>query len=110
MVDGTNELRIQVTNVWVNRLIGDAGLPEEKRLTKTHARRPPGETGRQAHLKGYKADDPLVPSGLLAPSKSSSADESRSSGQTRHKPHSHELVSWLDQIEGNRDIGSSRTP
>ena len=67
VVAGTNELRIQVTNVWVNRLIGDAGLPEEKRLTKTHARRPPGETGRQAHLKGYNADDPLVPSGLLGP-------------------------------------------
>ena len=67
VVAGTNELCIQVTNVWVNRLIGDAGLPEEKRLTKTHARRPPGETGRQAHLKGYKADDPLVPSGLPGP-------------------------------------------
>ena len=64
---GRNELEIDVTNVWVNRLIGDAGLPEEKRLTKTHARRPPGDTSRLAHLKGYQADDPLVPSGLLGP-------------------------------------------
>jgi hypothetical protein len=64
---GRNELEIDVTNVWVNRLIGDAGLPEEKRLTKTHARRPPGDTSRLAHLKGYKADDPLLPSGLLGP-------------------------------------------
>lgn len=67
VVAGKNELSIQVTNLWVNRLIGDAKMPEEKRLTKTHARRPPGETGRHAHLKGYTADDPLAPSGLLGP-------------------------------------------
>jgi hypothetical protein len=64
---GRNELEIKVTNTWVNRLIGDAALPEEKRLTKTHARREPGVTGQYAHLKGYKADDPLRPAGLLGP-------------------------------------------
>jgi hypothetical protein len=64
---GENKLEIDVTNLWVNRLIGDAGLPEEKRLTKTHARRLPTDQGRLAHLRGYLATDPLVTSGLLGP-------------------------------------------
>ena len=29
--DGINDLRIKVVNLWPNRMIGDAGLPEEKR-------------------------------------------------------------------------------
>jgi hypothetical protein len=33
---GENKLEIGVTNVWINRLIGDAALPPEKRLTKTN--------------------------------------------------------------------------
>lgn len=64
---GKNLLEIDVTNLWVNRLIGDAQLPEEKRFTKTHARRTAADQGPHAHLRGYKADDPLLPSGLLGP-------------------------------------------
>jgi hypothetical protein len=64
---GENKLELDVTNLWVNRLIGDAGLPESQRLTKTHARRLPTDQGRHAHLRGYLATDPLVPSGLLGP-------------------------------------------
>jgi hypothetical protein len=30
---GSNELRVKVTNLWPNRLIGDAGLPPEQRTT-----------------------------------------------------------------------------
>lgn len=48
------EIKIKVTNLWVNRLIGDAGLPVEERSTYTH-------------LKFYEADDALLPSGIAGP-------------------------------------------
>jgi hypothetical protein len=64
---GKNDLEIDVVNLWPNRLIGDAGLPESKRLTKTNARRDPAYTGRWSHLRGYAPTDPLLPSGLLGP-------------------------------------------
>jgi hypothetical protein len=51
-----NELEIDVVNLWPNRLIGDAGLPPEKQLTKTNVRT-------------FKAGAPLLPSGLLGPVK-----------------------------------------
>ena len=49
-----NQLEIDVVNLWPNRLIGDAALPPEKRLTKTN-------------VTTYKKDSPLLPSGLLGP-------------------------------------------
>lgn len=49
-----NRLEITVANLWVNRLIGDAGLPPEKRVTKTT-------------WSPYRPDSPLQPSGLLGP-------------------------------------------
>jgi hypothetical protein len=49
-----NRLEIDVVNLWPNRLIGDAALPPEKRLTKTHVTK-------------FKKDSPLLPSGLLGP-------------------------------------------
>jgi hypothetical protein len=51
---GSNQLQIKVTNLWPNRLIGDAKLPPEKRIT-------------WASVALYKADDRLLPSGLLGP-------------------------------------------
>lgn len=48
-----NYLEIDIINLWPNRLIGDAGLPEEKRLTKTNI--------------SFKKDDALLSSGLLGP-------------------------------------------
>jgi hypothetical protein len=48
-----NELEIEVVNTWLNRLVGDAQLPPEKRLGKTNVQYPPNQ--------------PLMPSGLLGP-------------------------------------------
>lgn len=65
---GKNELEIDVSNTWANRLIGDARIPHEaQRLTKTNARRDPNYKGRLARLQGYLPTDPLMPSGLLGP-------------------------------------------
>ena len=35
---GKNELKVKVANLWTNRLIADAALPEAKRLTWTNYR------------------------------------------------------------------------
>ena len=51
---GSNRLEVKVTNLWVNRLIGDAQPDAAKKYTFT----------TQAF---YKADSPLLPSGLLGP-------------------------------------------
>jgi hypothetical protein len=48
-----NRLDIAVTNLWPNRLIGDAALPAKERLTKTNI--------------GLSKDQPLLESGLLGP-------------------------------------------
>jgi hypothetical protein len=52
---GSNTLEIKVTNVWVNRLIGDQ-QPGATRIAFS-ANQP------------YRADSPLLPSGLLGPVK-----------------------------------------
>ncbi len=49
-----NRLEITVANLWANRLIGDAALPPERRVTKTT-------------WSSYRADSPLLASGLLGP-------------------------------------------
>ncbi len=51
---GPNELEVEVVNFWPNRIIGDAGLPPERRLTRTNIRK-------------LTQDTPLMISGLLGP-------------------------------------------
>ena len=54
--DGENNLEVEVCTSWVNRLVGDAALPAEKRPT-------------WISVGGYKANHPLVPSGLFGPTR-----------------------------------------
>lgn len=51
---GRNHLQVTVVNLWANRIIGDAALPEGKRLTRTN-------------ITNLTKDTPLEPSGLLGP-------------------------------------------
>lgn len=53
---GNNEIKIEVSNTWANRIIGDEALPENKRVTWTNA--------------PYRLDKkPLLEAGLLGPVK-----------------------------------------
>ena len=63
---GRNELEIAVTNTWVNRLIGDAALPKEKRITKSNVLLRQGARTFKAH-QGFASEDPLMRSGLIGP-------------------------------------------
>lgn len=64
---GENKLRIEVTNCWANRLIGDAGLPKEKRTTETNVRLVPDRKEYPKPWQTLSAQDPLMPSGLTGP-------------------------------------------
>ncbi len=52
--NGENDLRIEVTNTWHNRLVGDSRLPKDHRYTQMTAPYPP-------------PNSPLLPAGLLGP-------------------------------------------
>ena len=64
---GSNLLEIDVANVWQNRLIGDAGLPEEQRRTKTNVFLERGERTRRYRCSSVNSIDELTPSGLMGP-------------------------------------------
>ena len=50
---GKNQLDIEVTNLWHNRLVGDAGKPLNDRVTRTNIQ------------DRYRSNMPLLPSGLI---------------------------------------------
>ncbi|HSH19948.1 MAG TPA: hypothetical protein VLA03_05825, partial [Draconibacterium sp.] len=58
---GANELKIEVMNLWINRLTGDMNLPEDKRFTKTNIRSD-GGTWLANYSEWY-----VEPAGLLGP-------------------------------------------
>ena len=51
---GTNNLQVDVINLWPNRLIGDTFLPKAQRRTRTN-------------MTKYTQASDLLPSGLLGP-------------------------------------------
>jgi hypothetical protein len=64
---GSNLLEIDVANVWQNRLIGDAHLPEEQRRTRTNVILQQGERTRKFRCSSVNTIDQLTPSGLMGP-------------------------------------------
>jgi hypothetical protein len=81
---GANSLEISVTNLWVNRLIGDVQPGATKKYTFTTS-------------APYKADDPLLPSGLLGPVRLVAETTKRATEQ----------VGWLNDSPRDSLRGSS---
>jgi hypothetical protein len=52
---GINQIEIDVTNLWHNRLVGDVGKPDSERVTRTNIQ------------DRYRKNMPLIPSGLIGP-------------------------------------------
>lgn len=63
---GKNALEIEVTNAWANRLIGDAALPPEQRITKSNLQYEKGKRTLK-NFQGFASMDALQPFGLMGP-------------------------------------------
>lgn len=80
---GSNSVEITIANLWVNRLVGDAALPDtsgykpegrvpEKKMVDWYAKNqppPPGPRRTFTTQQFYRANDPLLSSGLIGPVK-----------------------------------------
>lgn len=66
VIEGENRLEVSVTNLWVNRLIGDGKLTPAERKTFTNL---VNDSVRFAKLSGPDADQYLRVSGLIGPVK-----------------------------------------
>jgi len=71
---GKNSLEIEVTNLWINRIIGDAAFPYDKKIySQIREGQPlPASSQRKTFQFEVKkvhpaSTDPLVPSGLIGP-------------------------------------------
>ncbi len=74
---GKNEIEIQVTNQWTNRLIGDENYPnvsgynvQMDKMPEWHMNNEPGSLGQRSTFTVYpfyKKGDALLPAGLLGP-------------------------------------------
>jgi len=81
LVVGSNELQIEVTNLWTNRLIGEERFPDTsgfsvdanvpaKEMPDWYVNNQPQPAGQRTTFTTqpfYKATDPLVSSGLIGP-------------------------------------------
>ncbi len=63
---GENALEIEVANTWANRLIGDAALPPDLRITRSNLRYEEGKRTLR-DFQGFASTDALQPSGLMGP-------------------------------------------
>jgi len=72
---GKNDLEIEVINLWANRLIGDEEKPDDgivgDQWPEWLLKGQPRTSGRYTFttIRQYKADSPLLPSGLIGPVK-----------------------------------------
>jgi hypothetical protein len=78
LITGTNKLEISVTNLWPNRMVGDAYLPNENDYDEDdlikkfpewyiHNQAKPGQRITFSSWNNFKKTDPLLESGLLGP-------------------------------------------
>jgi alpha-L-rhamnosidase len=91
---GSNRLEIAVTNLLVNRLIGDSRLPAQGRSTWS------------LH-EPYRPDSPLLPSGLLGPVRLELTQPSTSSAGARGFDHREDVLerrAGLDVMAGAADV------
>jgi hypothetical protein len=77
---GANEIKIEVTNLWANRLIGDEWLPVENKYSEhkfiegfpewfVNNEKKPGERKAFSVWHSFEKTEPLLESGLLGPVK-----------------------------------------